>query len=148
MEVIAAFYLASFLQALVNFNPLIKLDGYFLLADALGIENMRDKAMKTLFASIPQKLSRSRSVQRTLLQRNRIRSRWEKAFLQLYALVSLMYIGFILFYIPQAYSHLFAPYLGRWSQIIVMGILVLSVIAPLWKTVKKSVKAKGLSTSA
>jgi len=146
LEVIAAFYLASFLHALVNFNPLIKLDGYFLLADALGIENMRDKAMKTLFASLRQRLSRSRSVQTILLRRNRIRSRWENGFLQLYGLVSLMYIGFILFYIPQAYSYLLAPYLGRWSQIVVIGVLALSVIVPLWKTVKKSVKAKGSST--
>ena len=142
MEVIAAFYLASFLYALVNFNPLIKLDGYFLLADALGIENMRDKAMNTFFGGIWQRLMKLGLVQATPLRRNRALSCWEKAFLQFYALVSLVYIGFILFYIPQAYSYLLAPYLGRWSQIIIISLLSLSVIIPLWKTVKKMLNSK------
>jgi putative peptide zinc metalloprotease protein len=142
MEVIAAFYLASFLYALVNFNPLIKLDGYFLLADALGIENMRDKAMNTFFGGIWQRLMKLGLVQATPLRRNRAPSCWEKAFLQFYALVSLVYIGFILFYIPQVYSYLLAPYLGRWSQIIIISLLSLSVIIPLWKTVKKMLNSK------
>jgi Zn-dependent protease len=148
MQVIADFYLASFLYVLINFNPLIKLDGYFLLADALGIENMMDKAMKTLFGGIGQKLSKLGIIQAKPQRKNRVLPRWEKAFLQLYALVSLMYIGFILFYIPQAYSYLLAPYLGRWSQIIVIGLLTLSVIIPLWKTWRKTVRAKEPSTSA
>jgi len=113
MEVIAAFYLVSFLHALVNLNPLIKLDGYFLLADALGIENMKSKAIKTLLVSIRQWLSRSELVQMTPpLRRNRTRPHWETIFLQLYALVSLIYIGLLLFYVPQQYVYLFAPYLG------------------------------------
>ena len=35
----------SGLRTLFNFNPLIKLDGYYLLSDALGIPNLRSRAL-------------------------------------------------------------------------------------------------------
>ena len=38
------------LQTLFNFNPLIKLDGYYMLSDYLEIPNLRAKAMKALHA--------------------------------------------------------------------------------------------------
>jgi len=37
------------LQTLVNFNPLIKLDGYYMLSDYLEIPNLRTKAIATLW---------------------------------------------------------------------------------------------------
>ena len=37
--------LFSGLQTLVNFNPLIKLDGYYMLSDYLEIPNLRAKAL-------------------------------------------------------------------------------------------------------
>ena len=38
------------LQTLFNFNPLIKLDGYYMLSDYLEIPNLRAKAMKAVHA--------------------------------------------------------------------------------------------------
>src|SRR5437762_9557525 len=40
------------LQTLVNFNPLIKLDGYYMLSDYLEIPNLRTKAMTSLWGWI------------------------------------------------------------------------------------------------
>jgi multidrug efflux pump subunit AcrA (membrane-fusion protein) len=40
----------SGLQTLVNFNPLIKLDGYYMLSDYLEIPNLRAKAFKSLWS--------------------------------------------------------------------------------------------------
>jgi multidrug efflux pump subunit AcrA (membrane-fusion protein) len=40
------------LQTVVNFNPLIKLDGYYMLSDYLEIPNLRQKAWKTLWNRI------------------------------------------------------------------------------------------------
>jgi putative peptide zinc metalloprotease protein len=147
LKVIAAFYLTSFLYTLVNFNPLIKLDGYFLLADALGIENMRDKAMKTLLGSVGHIGRRLRIRQATPLQKNKTLPRWEKAFLRIYALLSLLYIGFLLLYMPQVYVYLLALYLGRWSQIIVIGVFTSLIIIPLWKT-GKSLKSRNKAVDA
>ena len=38
------------LQTLFNFNPLIKLDGYYMLSDYLEIPNLRAKAFKSLWS--------------------------------------------------------------------------------------------------
>ena len=43
------------LQTLVNFNPLIKLDGYYMLSDYLEIPNLRAKAMSSLWAWLGRK---------------------------------------------------------------------------------------------
>ena len=42
----------SGLQTLVNFNPLIKLDGYYMLSDYLEIPNLRAKALRAVQARI------------------------------------------------------------------------------------------------
>jgi len=39
----------SGLQTLVNFNPLIKLDGYYMLSDFLEVPNLRAKALRSLW---------------------------------------------------------------------------------------------------
>src|SRR4030095_14687509 len=39
----------SGLQTLFNFNPLIKLDGYYMLSDFLEIPNLRSKALRSLW---------------------------------------------------------------------------------------------------
>ena len=43
------------LQTLVNFNPLIKLDGYYMLSDYLEIPNLRTKAMTSLWQWLSRK---------------------------------------------------------------------------------------------
>jgi putative peptide zinc metalloprotease protein len=47
--------LYSGLQTLVNFNPLIKLDGYYMLSDYLEIPNLRSKAVSGLWERISRK---------------------------------------------------------------------------------------------
>jgi multidrug efflux pump subunit AcrA (membrane-fusion protein) len=42
----------SGLQTLVNFNPLIKLDGYYMLSDYLDIPNLRSKALQAVRSRI------------------------------------------------------------------------------------------------
>jgi putative peptide zinc metalloprotease protein len=48
------------LQTLVNFNPLIKLDGYYMLSDYLEIPNLRTKAIDSLWNGLAGK-SRGKS---------------------------------------------------------------------------------------
>src|SRR5437763_5533118 len=43
------------LQTLVNFNPLIKLDGYYILSDYLEIPNLRAKSFKSLWSWVAGK---------------------------------------------------------------------------------------------
>ena len=51
----------SGLQTLVNFNPLIKLDGYYMLSDYLEIPNLRAKAFNTISSWITPKQGSERS---------------------------------------------------------------------------------------
>lgn len=47
--------LFSGIQTLMNFNPLIKLDGYYMLSDYLEIPNLREKAFNTLWRRVAGK---------------------------------------------------------------------------------------------
>ncbi len=49
------------LQTLVNFNPLIKLDGYYMLSDYLEIPNLRAKSFNTIWSWIGRKPGTKRS---------------------------------------------------------------------------------------
>src|SRR5204863_3512827 len=47
----------SGLHSLVNFNPLIKLDGYYILSDYLEIPNLRAKSFRSLWSWVAGKHS-------------------------------------------------------------------------------------------
>ena len=49
-QVVLVVIVFSGLQTLINFNPLIKLDGYYMLSDYLEIPNLRTKAVKSLWS--------------------------------------------------------------------------------------------------
>jgi putative peptide zinc metalloprotease protein len=44
----------SAIKSFFNLNPLIKLDGYYLLSDLLGIPNLRARAMTYLYGAVPR----------------------------------------------------------------------------------------------
>src|SRR6266571_2664961 len=54
-QVVLVVIVYSGLQTLVNFNPLIKLDGYYILSDYLEIPNLRTKALRSLWAWVARK---------------------------------------------------------------------------------------------
>jgi len=72
---------ASYLTALFNFNPLLELDGYFILVDALRLPNLRNRALAFIGGPLWQKIGA-----RTAL------SREERIFAG-YGLLSTLYTG-------------------------------------------------------
>jgi len=54
-QVVLVVIVYSGLQTVVNFNPLIKLDGYYILSDYLEIPNLRTKALRSLWAWVARK---------------------------------------------------------------------------------------------
>src|SRR4051812_1623383 len=54
-QVVLVVIVYSGLQTLVNFNPLIKLDGYYMLSDYLEIPNLRAKAAASLWSWVARK---------------------------------------------------------------------------------------------
>ena len=56
--------LFSGLQTLLNFNPLIKLDGYYMLSDYLEIPNLRSQGFQRLFGTGSREASRAQALPR------------------------------------------------------------------------------------
>src|SRR5215831_8620379 len=54
-QIVLVVIVFSGLQTLVNFNPLIKLDGYYMLSDYLEIPNLRTKAVRSLWDWVGRK---------------------------------------------------------------------------------------------
>jgi multidrug efflux pump subunit AcrA (membrane-fusion protein) len=54
-QIVLVVVLYSGLQTLVNFNPLIKLDGYYMFSDYLEIPNLRAKALQSLWSWVAGK---------------------------------------------------------------------------------------------
>ena len=55
---------ASYLAALFNLNPLLELDGYYILSDWLGLPNLRRRALDFMRGPLWQKLSARASLSR------------------------------------------------------------------------------------
>src|SRR5436190_12384808 len=59
-HVMVVVVLFSGLQTLFNFNPLIKLDGYYMLSDYLEVPNLRSRAFDTLWKWITRSPKRGK----------------------------------------------------------------------------------------
>ncbi|HEU5377613.1 MAG TPA: hypothetical protein VFV38_19490 [Ktedonobacteraceae bacterium] len=131
MVIITLTFLVGGIRTLANFNPLIKLDGYYILADLLGIENMRQKSFYLLFSSIRGACYSLGLVRRPPGQRRFSQSRWERLFLSTYGLVSLGYTTLLLSYLARYYAGLLSSYIGIWSWLIFCFAIILFVLSPL-----------------
>ncbi|MEF3274428.1 MAG: cyclic nucleotide-binding domain-containing protein [Chloroflexus sp.] len=115
---------ASYLTALFNFNPLLELDGYFILVDALRLPNLRNRAMAFISGPFWQKLRA-----RTGLNRD------ERIFAG-YGLLSAIYTGVAivmatLFWQRQLAGMVGELWTGGWlGRLFAIALLVL-VVAPL-----------------
>ncbi|MBI2252061.1 MAG: hypothetical protein HYU63_04870 [Armatimonadetes bacterium] len=81
------------LITLINLNPLIKLDGYYLLSDYIEISNLREKSFnyfKNLFKRKKEEQKEIKDKHQKLAQRE------DKIYL-IYALLSFFYSGFLFF---------------------------------------------------
>jgi putative peptide zinc metalloprotease protein len=62
----------SGVKTLFNFNPLIKLDGYYLLSDYLEMPNLREKAFNFVKNEIAGKLKRKEGGSKTVTRKERV----------------------------------------------------------------------------
>lgn len=139
LEPLALTFLISGMYALANLNPLIQLDGYYLLADALHIENLRTNALGTLYSGMRRALYRVGVLKRPPAARRR-RTLWERRILVCYALLSLCYTILLSWYLSAYYASFLAAFssVGRW---LFFGVfLTLFTLIPFWKGLKGSAK--------
>jgi multidrug resistance efflux pump len=110
------------LETLFNFNPLIKLDGYYMLSDYLEIPNLRTKAATSLW--------------KWLGRTHPSKHPWKEERAQLiYAVVSILFSTTLLLYV---YAYLYTWATSRWAFAGFVGFGVFSVIT-LRKTAVESI---------
>ncbi len=86
----------SGIKSFFNLNPLIKLDGYYLLSDYLDIPNLRSRAVGYVTAGIKRLFGSSVEIKETTPRERRIYI--------VYGLLSLAYTIFILSFIAMRFG--------------------------------------------
>jgi multidrug efflux pump subunit AcrA (membrane-fusion protein) len=100
------------LQTLVNFNPLIKLDGYYMLSDYLEIPNLRTKAITSLWSWLGRRHPSPRP--------------WREERAQLiYGVASIVFSTTLLFYV---YSALYTWATARFAFAGLAGFAMFSIV--------------------
>ena len=108
--------ITSGLKSLFNLNPLIKLDGYYLLSDLLEVPNLRGRAFRYLAEGIKGRLGMARQ------QGAKVPKRERRVYL-LYGLLAIPYTIYMLGFIVWTFGGFIAGgYLG-------VGIALLAVLA-------------------
>ncbi len=100
---------------LVNLNPLLKFDGYYVFSDLLGVTNLRGKSKKLFHYQLAEIVS-GKSLRRTtqLPQRN-------QSWYLLYHVCSIVYTLLILIVISEFLHHLLKPYQLGWISRVVLA---------------------------
>lgn len=133
----AMVFVISGVRSLTNLNPLVRLDGYFLLADALGIDNLRDKAFRHLFASLRRILCRAGLLKGSPTPDTGC-TRRDRRILLPYALLSLGYITVMLCYLGYQLGKMLAPFIGIWGWVVSFSSVSIILVVPMWNGWKKS----------
>ncbi len=110
----------SSIQTLFNFNPLIKLDGYYLLSDLLNLPNLRQKA----FGSIKQLFMAAKAHGSAPDERMPERPRW--IFLS-YGFSAIVFTGGILVYLFSRLATWILSEYQTWGLVALSGILLVAV---------------------
>ena len=119
----------SAIKTLFNLNPLIKLDGYYLLSDYLEIPNLRPKSIGYLRARLNQLLG-SNTGDATLV------SRRERRIYATYGLLAGSYSFWLLGYVALAFgNYLMERYKGMGFALYI-GLLATAFQNPLKKTLR------------
>ncbi len=113
----------SGVTVLFNFNPLIKLDGYYLLTDYLEIPNLRKKAFGYIFSLLKGKFLGQRESNREATGRAKRIYVW-------YGISSLLYSGILLSYIFIQVERFLFSRLGGLGFILSLVLLFLILKRP------------------
>jgi len=114
----------SLAVALFNLNPLIKLDGYYLLANILNLPNLRGRA----FGHLRRRLV-AWSTGKKIVHAD---DRHGRVFLW-YGIVALLYSTFLLAFVGYHVTAFLAEQLGWAGPLVLWGAVGVLIARPLWK---------------
>jgi putative peptide zinc metalloprotease protein len=125
---IPLFGLYGLITIFLEFNPLIKLDGYYVLTEFLGIYNLREKSYRYL---------------KNYILRNDLNlkiDKIEKRVYLIYSITSSIYCTFLViytFYVVIRYLMLKLSYLGILIAVLILGLMFFDYIKKLYKIIIK-----------
>lgn len=114
----------NWINYLFNFNPLIKLDGYYLLSDWLEIPNLRQKAFAYLGNVFKRRLLG------WPIERVEVTPREKRAFLS-YGVLALIYSASLLIYIFWLVSRFLLVKTGPFGLLLFLAVLLVILRSPL-----------------
>ncbi len=120
--------ITSGISVLFNFNPLIKLDGYYLLSEYLEIPNLRKKAFEFLSSSLKRKFLKDHTGRVEVSSRNKKIYIW-------YGTLSLLYSAFLLSFIFIKVENFLVSHLGGFGFVLFLFLLFLILKQPAKKAV-------------
>jgi len=120
---------ASGLTILFNFNPLIRLDGYYLLSDYLEIPNLRQKAFAYIRSLFERRLLGLRVAEKPLSLR-------EKRIYVSYGLIAIAYTAGLLGFVLYRLSRFLVNTYGWWA----LALVVVGALYAARNQVKEAVK--------
>jgi putative peptide zinc metalloprotease protein len=118
--------LTSGVTVLFNFNPLIKLDGYYLLSDYLEIPNLRKKAFDFLSSSLKRRFLKDHTARVEASLRDKKIYIW-------YGILSLLYSALLLFFIFIKVENFLVSRLGGFGFVLFLFLLFLILKQPVKK---------------
>jgi putative peptide zinc metalloprotease protein len=118
--------ITSGVTVLFNFNPLIKLDGYYLLTDYLEIPNLRAKAFGYLSAALKGRLMGQTE------PGTEVSARARKIYFR-YGILSLVYSALLLFFIALRVERFLVRHMGGFGFVLFLILLFLIIRKPLGK---------------
>jgi hypothetical protein len=154
--VLAYYFMFTDIQIAANLNPLLRLDGYWALADALGIANLRSRSLRSLLLPI-RKRTRGATALDMSLRTRRI--------LRLYLVLSIIFFVYLIYGIGSQCFALLHEYPGllrhaadswaasSWSNALSLslgalwrGMLLLGIAFAIFRAVVWTTNCIGLSS--
>jgi len=115
--------ITSGITVLFNFNPLIKLDGYYILTDYLEIPNLRGKAFGYIGSLLKKRFLKQKDLKLEASPRAKKVYIW-------YGIFSLLYSGFLLSFIFIKVGHFLVTQLGGFGFILFLFLIFLILKQP------------------
>ncbi len=119
-EVARIIAVVCWVTLLFNFNPLIKLDGYYLLADLVEVPNLRRKAFAYLGNAIKRRILGWPVSAQTLSAR-------ERRIFFFYAILAVIYSGLLIGYVLFIVAQFLLAKMGGWGLALLIAALVVAL---------------------
>ncbi len=128
----------AYLSVVINLNPLLELDGYFMLMDGLELPNLRQRAFDFWRQQLPERVRQGwQERQRPFPPLHTLS--WQERFFALYGLLALIYSAYALWLALYFWQSRLTPFVrdlwqnyGVGGQILVLGATAVLLIPALY----------------